>query len=289
MNWRHPVRKPPVTRPQAAVIALVVAALALSSCTTVTRLSEAEVPPKLEGRAAALAEPASGPYTVETGRIEGEHGRPVDYETYRPVEPATRVMVFLAHGFLRDLGSMRGWAALWASHGVPVTVMSLRNSTWTNGHHDRNAADIRLLARTIHHGPVLYAGYSAGGLAAFLAAGADGGPQGRAVAYLGLDAVDSGGLALDARPVLSVPALFLLGEPSSCNARNNILAAVPDRPGVQVVHVRYATHCSFEYPSDSACEALCGRIEPPEAAAHVVARIRSLATAWVLEQIGVVR
>jgi len=253
-----------------------------------------ELPPPLTGAEAALAAPGPRGYSVLTGRIDGEHGRRVDYETYLPEEAASpgadtagaEVMVFLAHGFMRDLASMRGWAAHWASHGVPVTVMSLRNSTWFNGRHERNAADLSLLARRLHDGPVLYAGYSAGGLAAFLASIGEAGPGGRTVAYLGLDAVDSGGLAAAGRPDFSVPALFLLAEPSSCNARGNILEAIPERPDVRVQRVRHATHCHFEYPTDGACEALCGKVKPPGVEDAIVARIRSLATAWVLEQAG---
>jgi dienelactone hydrolase len=158
--------------------------------------------------------------------------------------------------------------------------MSLKNSTWFNGRHERNAVDLQLLSQRLHQGPVLYAGYSAGGLAAFLAAAHDK----RATAYLGLDAVDSGGLAVDTRDRLAVPSLFLLAEVSSCNARNNIQEAVPDRPGVRTVRVPHATHCHFENPTDTACESLCGRVEPPEAEERIVAGLRSLATAWVLEQ-----
>jgi hypothetical protein len=241
------------------------------------------MPPELQGPAALLAEPGPGAYTITAGRIEGEFGHPVGYETYMPAEVRSEVMVILAHGFMRDLSSMRGWAALWASYGLRVTVMSLGNSTWFNGRHDRNAVDLQLLARSIHNGPVLYAGFSAGGLAAFVAAGRDE----RAVAYLGLDPVDSGSLAADNRHRLTVPALFLLAEASSCNAKNNILEAIPERSGLTTVRVQHAIHCHFENPTDSACESVCGRVEPPEAGERITARIRSLATAWVLKQTGV--
>ena len=281
-------------RPLRAFLAVPAATLLLAACATVTTVPEAQRPPRLSGREAALAAPGPRHYTVVAGRIEGEYGRPVEYERYLPSaegesEARTELMVFLAHGFMRDLASMRGWAAHWASHGVPVTVMSLRNSTWFSGRHERNAADLRLLARTLHSGPVLYAGYSAGGLAAFLAAAAEGGSGGPAVAYLGLDTADSGGLAAAAKSGFAVPALFLLAEPSSCNARNNILEAIPERPDVRVERIRFATHCHFENPTDGACEALCGKVEPEEIEEVIVARIRSLATAWVLEQAGIER
>jgi pimeloyl-ACP methyl ester carboxylesterase len=257
--------------------------LLLAGCATVTTVSEADLAPEPAGEAARLAEPGPIGCAVAAGRIEGEHGCALDYETYRPAEPRTAVMVLLAHGFLRNLAVMRGWAAHWASHGVPVTVMSLRHSSLADGRHDHNAADLRRLARALHGGPVLYAGHSAGGLASFLAAAGDG----RAVGLLGLDAADSGGLALGRRESLSVPSLFLLGEPSSCNRRDNILRAVPDRPEVTVLRVRGATHCHFENPTDSCCAALCGAVRPPEASARIARTVRVLATAWVLARTGV--
>ena len=298
LAMRPHTRRSPSTR---ALRTLALAAgLALGSCATTTTIPETQLPPPLSGLAGALAESGGQAFTVTAGRLEGAYGKPLAYETYRPARTETQVMVFLAHGFMRDLTTMRGWAAHWASHGVPVTVMSLRNSTWFNGRHDRNAADLRLLARTLHDGPVLYAGYSAGGLAALLAAaGTDAAGTDTAaaaagtergvgvVAYLGLDAVDSGGLALSRRDELSVPALFLLAEAGRCNARGNILKAVPRHPGVTVLRVQSATHCHFENPTDRTCERLCGTVEPPEASRRITARIHSLATAWVLAYTGI--
>jgi pimeloyl-ACP methyl ester carboxylesterase len=183
-------------------------------------------------------------------------------------------MVFLAHGFLRDLSSMRGWAALWASHGVTVTVASLPNSTWFSGRHERNAADLRALARALHEGPVLYAGFSAGGLAALLAAAQD--PS--SIGYLGLDPVDSRGLAGAAARAFFRPALFLFGEPSAENARNNLLKALPihDRPEMILLRVRHATHRAFENPTD-----------PERGRSGGLETIRCLATAWVVASTGV--
>jgi hypothetical protein len=122
---------------------------------------------------------------------------------------------------------MRGWAAHLSSHGVATAVVSLCNSTPFAGRHDRNAVDLRALADLLQpaDGRVLYAGFSAGGLAALLAAADD--P--RTVAYLGLDAVDSGGLAARSTG-LAAPALFLLAEAGACNAEGNMVpVAAGDR------------------------------------------------------------
>ena len=257
----------------------------LLSCATVTTIPEAEQPLALGVEDGRLARPGEVPYAVETGTRRGEFALPVLYEVYRPAQPRSAALVLLAHGFLRDLSSMRGWAALWASHGVTVTVASLPNSTWFNGRHERNAADLRALSRALHEGPVLYAGFSAGGLAALLAASQD--PS--AVSYLGLDPVDSGGLAGQAARAFTRPALILLGEPSSCNARNNILEALApgaSRPEMSLLRVRHATHCAFENPTDPRCDRICDSVQPAEAAAKILETIRCLATAWVLSSTG---
>ncbi len=260
------------------------AALLLASCAGIVTVPETDLPEA----APRLARPGAQAWRVAPGRLEGAHGCSLAYETYRPAQPRTEVMVLLAHGFLRDLASMRGWAAHWASHGVPVTVVSLRHASLTDARHDRNGEDLVRLARALHPGPVLYAGFSAGGLAAFLASAAD--P--RAAGCLALDAADAigadagDGLARSRREELTVPALFLLGEPSACNAHGNILAAIPDRPDVAVLRVRHATHCRFENPTDALCEGRCGSVRPPQAGERIAAAIRALATAWVLERTG---
>jgi pimeloyl-ACP methyl ester carboxylesterase len=262
---------------------LLAACILLAACATARVIPVGEIPAPLSGAAAAFARPEPGAFAVAKGERKGEYGCPVPYETYLPEPARTGTMVFLAHGFLRDLRSMRGWAARWASFGVPVTIMSLRNSTLLGGRHDRNAADILALARSLHRGPVLYAGFSAGGLAAYLASIQD--P--RAVAYLGLDPVDAGDLARSSGVRFGVPALLLLAEPSSCNARGNFLQAIPNGGQIAVLRVLGATHCHFEDPYDAACGVLCGSVKPPEAAAQISDTIHALATAWVLERTGV--
>lgn len=262
-------------RPLAALLAL---PLLAASCASVRTISEAGFPTPLSGASRALALPGEASFAVRSGSMEGEHGCAVDWETYLPDRSASDCAVLLAHGFMRDLGSMRGWAAHWASHGVATTVVSFCSSRLTRGNHDLNADDLAAVARELHSGPILYAGFSAGGLAAFLAASRDA----RAVAYLGLDAVDSAGLAAPASAAFRLPALFLLGEPSACNARGNFVPSIPSDGSAAALRIAHATHCHFENPYDLRCECLCGRVEPAEAEARIVESIRSLATAWVL-------
>ncbi len=225
---------------------------------------------------------------VETGSIESEWGCAVEYEYYEPPAPAgidgaTPGLVVLGHGFTRSLTTMRGWARAWSERGMRTVVVGFCNSSIFNGRHDRNAADLVAVARHVEpdDAPIVYAGFSAGALSALLAADSD--P--RAIAYLGLDPVDSGDQAA-AVGRLRMPALFIYGAPSRCNAQNNMIPVMPEADVRIALRVPFASHCDFELPYDSACKRLCGGVEPEETAGEVRATIRALATAWVTAQIG---
>lgn len=265
----------------ARVAVALLTALALTACAPapVTRALPGEGLPPHDAR---LALPGPHPASVGHGALRSAYGCELRFEVHTPegVDDRSRATLLLAHGFLRDLRHMRGWAAHLASHGVRTVVVSFCNSTPFDGRHDRNADDLRALAAVVapDGAPVLYAGFSAGGLAAYLATASDA----RAVAYLGLDTVDSGALAASVAPP-HVPALFLAAEPSRCNADGNVVPLAQGLPTAQLVPVRHATHCDFEHPTSRACERLCGRVEPPEAAAAIRGAVRALATAWVLE------
>ena len=145
--------------------ALLTALLSACAPTIVTRVTgEPGLPPIEPARA------ARGPYAtvVEPGRLRSAFGCTLRFELHRPAETTGRATVVLAHGFLRNLATMRGWAEHFASHGVPTAVVSFCNSTPFDGRHDRNAADLRTVADAVRApgGGVLYAGFSAGGLAA---------------------------------------------------------------------------------------------------------------------------
>jgi len=274
------VRRHSVAVSFGAAAALMVVLL-LAACATTRHVDLAGMPPLSEIER-ELAGRGQQPFTVEAGTREGKYVCRVEYELYRPAVPLADAFVVLGHGFAANLTAMRGWAERWASFGVPTVVLNFCTSTPFAGRHDRNAEDMIALARALHEGPVVYAGFSAGGLSAFLAAASD--PN--AVAYLGLDPVDNKEMAADAAARLTVPALFLMGEPSSCNARNNMVPAIPDGAGAIALRVRDAPHCYFQDPWQRACESVCGKVAPPEAAARIAEAIRCLATAWLLEVTG---
>lgn len=281
VRW-YAYRMPPRLRTALAFASLLLALLACGP-SAVTSLEPGRQLPAFDPRLAARGPIAT---SVTSDALRSAFGCLVRYEVHTPDAWHGGATVVLAHGFLRNLASMRGWAEHLASHGVRTAVVSFCNSTLFAGHHDRNALDLRAVADALpapeaSTARVLYAGFSAGGLAALLAAAED--PA--AVAYLGLDPVDSGGLAAGATEWQG-PALFLFAEPSPCNAEGNMRPFADRLASARVVSVTHATHCHFEDPYASACERLCGRVDPPEAALAIRDAIRSQATAFVLQHAG---
>jgi dienelactone hydrolase len=226
-----------------------------------------------------LARPGSHVGVVREGALRSSFGCSLAYEVHEAEDPRPGATVVLAHGFLRDLGTMRGWARHLASHGLRTVVVSLCNATPWGGRHERSAIDLRDVANALRPSDgagVIYAGFSAGGLAALLAAADDPGAR----AYLALDAVDGGGRAARAR--WAGPSLFLMAEPSSCNAHSTLEPTAREIAPEGVIRIPNATHCHFEDPFDPLCAWVCGRVEPPAADAAIRDTIRSLATAWLL-------
>lgn len=218
--------------------------------------------------------------TATASSMTGVRGCTVEFEVYKPGQQITDTHVILAHGFRRDLSRMRGWAEHWSAMGIPVVIPSLCNSSWFKGRHDKNAEDLVALRRQLDIDSVLYAGFSAGGLAAYLAALDD--PATRA--YLGMDSVDSGDLAADSKHHLNAPVLFLVGESSSCNARQNFIQVI-DKWEYEHRFLAGASHCHFEWPHDKRCDWVCGRkedLEPEQSQAI----IRQESTEWLLETLG---
>jgi dienelactone hydrolase len=260
------------------VIALAasVAVVFLVACATAT-VTVADAALALPAHDPRLAAAGDRALTTSTGALRSVDGCEVVFEVVEPDTGSGPVTVVIAHGFLRDLTTMRGWAEHFASHGVRSVVVSFCASTPFAGRHDRNALDLRAVADAVTgSAPVLYAGFSAGGLSALLAAADDE----RTVAYLGLDAVDGRGDRVTR--TFGGPSRFLAAEPSSCNAQGSMLDVAARLERADVIRIPYATHCHFEEPYAPLCERLCGRVEPAEAAEAIRATIRALATEWVL-------
>ena len=208
------------------------------------------------------------------GVFNSEYGCEFDYEYYQPQDKTVTATVVLAHGFKRNLKSQRGWAQQLLANDIATVVVSFCNATLLNGHHARNADDLIALRQHLEIRNPIYAGFSAGGLAAYLAALEDR----DTIGYLGFDSVDSGDLAMDTSAPLAVPALFLMAPPSACNARNNFFPII-ERYDYDVHTLTQATHCHFESPYDKRCGWICGKskADPGDVQRDIIER----ATAWI--------
>ncbi|MCB9688054.1 MAG: hypothetical protein H6735_23640 [Alphaproteobacteria bacterium] len=188
-------------------------------------------------------------------------------------------VVVVAHGFSGSPGQVVGWGEHWASWGLTVLVPDLCHSLPWNVDHEQNGLDMVALAAELAPGlPPAYAGHSAGGLAALVAAATDAG----AAAHLGLDAVDAFGIAGRTIGDLAAPAAQLYAEPSACNASNNMLA-IYDAAGVPTVRVVGSDHCDWLRPADPSCALVCatGPRDP-----QIAPTIDRMSTAFLLWRTG---
>ncbi len=228
-----------------------------------------------------------GPYSVELSKadLRSDHGCKVRYTTFLPKREGVDLstMVLLGHGFFRNQKTQRGTAEHVASWGVPIATIDFCNSRPWNGHHDRNGEDMVKVADELKLSKVIYSGFSAGGLASFIAASLDE----RADAYLGLDMVDNFKKGQKAAPNMKADVFGFIARRSACNAKNNGLEVygLLDQP--HALHVEGATHCDFEFPYDKKCRLACGKNKAPYERKDVQSTILGLSTALFIWRSGV--
>jgi dienelactone hydrolase len=139
------------------------------------------------------------------------------------------------------------------------------------------------VARKLSGDRVLYVGFSAGGLAALVAAGSDD----TAVGLLGLDMVDHKALGQKKASKLAVPFYGLIAAPSICNADRNGIQSYIAASNSKVIEIVDATHCHFEFPYDSKCSLACGSGEKRFKREVIQKTIRGFTTAFMLWQSGI--
>jgi len=228
----------------------------------------------------ALAWPCRAADHVETaGTIVSVRGCDVGYRVYRPAAHDARSApaVVVAHGFLRNGDYMRGWAEAIAARGLVAVTIDLCASSSPQGRHADDASDLVALRRELGIDDVVYAGVSAGGLAALIAASQDASAT-RAV--LLLDPTNAGGQARRAASRVDVPVAALVSRPQPCNAWRNIDGALRTLDDATIVAMPHASHCDFEWPTDRLCRIAClsPDADPPAVAQ---ARIRTAALSFL--------
>jgi pimeloyl-ACP methyl ester carboxylesterase len=195
-----------------------------------------------------------GRESEKTGYLRSETGCTLNFRLYPASGPVSEDLVVLAHGFLRRKERMDHLAEALSAAGISTATLDFCNARPWDGGHVRNGRDMVVLARHLGARRVVYAGFSAGGLAAVLAAAEDT----RAAGVLALDLVDQDGLGVRAAGRLDKPLVGLMGDPSACNARGNGMAVLAAGPRTRVERFPGAGHCDFESPTDWLCERICG-------------------------------
>lgn len=239
--------------PRALGVAAIGLGLVLAGCSALLRTVDDGAEPTT---AAAL--PAD--VRAETGALRSSSGCRLDYRLYRPERHSGDALVVLGHGFLRSQARMTDLAAALAADGIAVATLDFCNMSPWDGGHVQNGRDMIALARALEADRVVYAGFSAGALAALIAGRNDR----QAAGIVALDLVDQDDIGLRAARGLDKPLLGLSGEPTNCNAGGNgrRVYAASDQAVVQ--HIAGAGHCDFESPTDGLCELIC---EDPDGAA----------------------
>src|SRR5262245_20037882 len=196
-------------------------------------------------------------------------------DLYRPVATPPRALVVIAHGFTRSRARHVVLARRLADEGFLVAVPDL--PYWTRAHGNADAiVDLVTTVeteRSLEAQPVVLIGTSAGGLASLLAT--DRVP--RLALWVGLDPVDTFGIAETAGRSLKAPAVVLRAPSHPCNAGGSAKRIADSLAHVRTdLRVDDASHCDFEDSTNARCEAFCGASNPARQALVVDAVVKAV-------------
>ena len=200
-----------------------------------------------------------GPYSVgvSSGSMQANPQCNLEYAVYEPDTLLSDTAVLLAHGFMRSIDDMAATGEHIASWGVKVYVVPLCTNSFQIDH-QLNGEAIAALGQALEPSGPVYAGFSAGGLAAWIAAAND--PA--TIGYVGLDAVDNNGLAATFAGDLVAPIRGVIAEPGQCNTNNNFLPVYDQKAGAPVIRVVDAEHFDFETDACSQGDIGCSFCAP---------------------------
>ena len=168
----------------------------------------------------------------------------LEYTLFEPVGASNAPLVVLAHGFQRGRAQMAVLGEHLASWGLRVATPQLCHSSILDTNHELNGDDMVALADALAAGAdVAYAGYSAGGLSAVVAASGD--PD--TAALVGLDLVDSGSIGSTYAPSVTAVAHNVVGTSNQCNSSNNGVGLVAGLPAALQARVTDAVRPGVLY------------------------------------------
>ena len=180
-----------------------------------------------------------GPHetTTSSDTVTTDNGCEMAYARYKPADGNPAATVVLAHGFQGSIEDLTDVATHLSSWGFDVVAAPLCSDSFFGTDHAKNGEALAQLAAKLAIAAPHFGGFSAGGLAGFLAAKR----VPATVSYLGLDPVDANDLAKAAAPI-SATVRYILTEPSSCNTQNNFKAAFALQSAAKGVRVVGASH-----------------------------------------------
>jgi alpha-beta hydrolase superfamily lysophospholipase len=211
---------------------------------------------------------------VETRQMTlAEEATAVDL--YLPDASSPRGLVVIAHGFTRSRARHVVLARRLADQGFFVAVPDL--PYWTRAHGNADAIVDLVKAVETERGldalPVVLIGTSAGGLASLIAT--DRVP--RLALWVGLDPVDTLGVAETAARNLQVPAVVIRGPSSPCNAGGSAKRIAGWLANLRTdLRIDEASHCDFEDSTTARCETFCGASESARRALIVDAAVKAV-------------
>lgn len=197
----------------------------------------------------APASDAISPETIQTRRGT------MRFLRFTPDEGAPRHRMILAHGFMRKPATMRHLAKDLASAGVETICPEMTRSSLLAGRHAANAADLVALRESLGWDQVIYAGFSAGGLSALLAAAED---ETACNSLILLDPVDHYRLGFERAHRVRLPTLALIARPGAGNAMRNAATMLDRLPDGRIISFDWAEHCDFEAEPSFICHQLTG-------------------------------
>ena len=217
-------------------------------------------------------------------------GCEISYSIYRPAGVSNPPVVVLGHGFARGPDTMTGWADHLATWGITVLLPSLCHyNVFAGVDHELNGKNMMELADYYGSEETIYAGHSAGGLAAIIAASIDTNSLG----VLGLDATDTENvpgvpdfIGQNYASGIDCVGFSIMGEPSSCNSDGNGLTLFEMMNESYVIKVDDADHCDFESPTDAICEISCENTETNMSDEEIRSIIFTLGTSAIMSLSG---
>ena len=212
-------------------------------------------------------------------------GEATAVDLYRPDATPPRGLVVIAHGFTRSRARHVVLARRLAAEGFFVAVPDLPYWTRAHGNADAIVDLVKAIGaqRALDAQPVVLIGTSAGGLASLLAAGR----VPRLALWVGLDPVDTFGVAESAARNMKVPAVVIRGPSNPCNAGGSAGRIAGWLANLRSdLRIGEGSHCDFEDSTNARCEAFCGASEPARQALIVDAVVKTVAGALPLRGAG---